>query len=83
VLPDAMQENCRPTAPHLRGPPDAAAPRDRRPDRRRLAGLLLAAALSTGAAEDAYRAGYLAGIRTQAQMGQLLPGDRRSPREPG
>ena len=40
------------------------------------AGFLLAAALSAGATEDAYRAGYLAGIRAVAQMGQLLPGAR-------
>ena len=49
------------------------------------AGFVLAAALAAGAAEDAYRAGYLAGIRAVAQMGQLLPGAGagRPPKEPG
>jgi len=47
------------------------------------AGFLLAAALSAGATEDAYRAGYLAGIRAVAQMGQLLPRAARPPGEPG
>ena len=49
------------------------------------AGFVLAAALSAGATEDAYRAGYLAGIRAVAQVGQLLPRTdaARPPRGPG
>jgi predicted hotdog family 3-hydroxylacyl-ACP dehydratase len=49
------------------------------------AGFVLAAALSAGATEDAYRAGYLAGIRAVASLGQLLPdpGAARPPQEPG
>jgi hypothetical protein len=34
------------------------------------AGFVLAAALSAGATEDAYRAGYPAGIRAVAQIGR-------------
>jgi len=47
------------------------------------AGFVLAAALAAGAAEDAYRAGYLAGIRAVASLGQFLPGTARPPQEPG
>ena len=49
------------------------------------AGFVLAAALAAGAAEDAYRAGYLAGVCDVASLGQLLPGPgaARPPQEPG